>query len=91
MVKVNLHLVVAYRENTSEKPVAVLILQWYDGVFIYVVMVKMAVDAEYILVKVEHMLLLIVAVGVILLQGEVEFGSFIKPRDSFSNASRVIP
>ena len=83
VVKVNLHFVVAYRENTSEKPVAVLILQWYDGVFIYVVMVKMAVDAEYILVKVEHMLLFIIAIGVILLQGEVEFGALLQSGNLF--------
>ena len=83
VVKVNLHLVVTYREHTPKESVAVLVLQRHDGVFVNIVMVKVAVDAEDVLVQVKHMLLLIVSVGIVFLKSEVKFGTGLKSGDFF--------
>lgn len=72
VVKVNGNLVLVNVEHFCEKPVAVVVLQRYDGVLIYVFVVEVAVYAEYVPVKVYHVFLLVVAVCVVLLQGEVE-------------------
>ena len=72
MVEVHCHSVVGHLEHVSEEAVAVLVLQWHDGVLVYIVVVEVSVDAEHALVQLQHTGVLIFAVSLFLRKNEVE-------------------
>lgn len=72
MVEVHCHSVVGHLEHVSEEAVAILILQWYDSILVYIVVVEVSVYAEHALIQIQHAGLLKFAVSLFLRQNEVE-------------------
>ena len=52
--------------------VAILILQWDDGAYLYVLRVKLAIDGEDLLVQVDDTLVIVLTVSLLWLQLKVE-------------------
>ena len=83
VVEVHFHLVVGDGEHASVEMVSVFVLQGNDGALEDVLVVEMAVDLEDGTVEVEHSRCLIVAVGLVFCQLEVEGGSRIEVHHLF--------
>ena len=65
-------MVVAYAHYATHKAVAVLVLQGYDGIGVYMAAVQMAIDIEHLLIQVYHALGYILAVCLVGREGEVK-------------------
>ena len=56
----------------SVEVVAILVLQWDDGTYLYVLSIKLTIDSKDLLVKVEYALVIVQTVSLLWLQLEVE-------------------
>ena len=72
VVEVYCHLVVADFQHLAEETLSVLVLQRNDGILVYIVGVELAVDAEHLLVGVQHAFCLMLSVCLLLSEREVE-------------------
>ena len=72
VIEVHLHLVVGDFENTAVESVAILILQWHDGIHKYILVVEMSVDAEHLAVKVKYARRLTVTIRLVLVKFKLE-------------------
>ena len=78
VVQVHDDRLVANVEHAGHKAVALLILQRHDGVDADVLVIEAAVDAEHFAVEFQHAFLLVVAVGLLGCEREVELGSVVE-------------
>ena len=72
MVQVDLYLLFAHFHDTSVETLSLFVLQGNDGILIDVLVVEVSVNAEDFAFQVQYMLGLIVTVGLLLGDGEVE-------------------
>jgi hypothetical protein len=72
VVEVHLHLLFANLQHATVEALALLVLQGYDGILIDVLVVEVSVDAEHIAIEVEDVFLVILAIALLLAQGELE-------------------
>lgn len=72
VIEVDFHLLFANFHYTSVEALSLFVLQGYDGFGIYVLMVEMTVDAEYVSVEIEQVLVVILTISVVLAQCDVE-------------------
>ena len=56
MIKINLYLVICNGQNTGIKAVSVFILQWNNGIYHDMFLVKLTIYAKDCLVKFKYML-----------------------------------
>ena len=72
VIEVHLHFVIGDFENTAVESVAILILQWHDGIHKYILVVEMSIYLKYATVKVKNPCRLIVAVSLLFCELEVK-------------------
>ena len=60
----------------SVEVVAILVLQWDDGTYLYVLSIKLTIDSKDLLVQVEYALIIVQTVSLLWLQLEVELLAF---------------
>ena len=72
VIEVHLHFVIGDFENTTVESVAILILQWHDGIHKYILVVEMSVDAEHLAVKVKYARRLTVTIRLVLVKFKLE-------------------
>ena len=72
VIEVHLHFVIGDFENTAVESVAILILQWHDGIHKYILVVEMSVDAEHLAVKVKYARRLTVTIRLVLVKFKLE-------------------
>ena len=78
MVEIHLHFVVGDVKHPAVESVPLLVLQRHDGILVDVFCVKLTVDGEDPLVQIEHMLVVVFAVGLLGREGEVEFVALVQ-------------
>ena len=81
VIEVHLHFVIGDFENTAVESVAILILQWHDGIHKYILVVEMSVDAEHLTIEVEDACSLTITVGLVLVELKLKVGSSLKTCD----------
>ena len=72
VIEVHLYLLFANLQHATVEALALLVLQGYDGILIDVLVVEVSVDAEHIAIEVEDVFLVILAIALLLAQGELE-------------------
>ena len=72
VIEAHLHFVIGDFENTAVESVAILILQWHNGIHKYILVVEMSVDAEHLAVKVKYARRLTVTIRLVLVKFKLE-------------------
>ena len=78
VVQVYFHFLFANFYDTSIETLTLFVLQGNDSVFIDMLVVEMPVNAEHIAVKVEYKVVVIVAISLLLGDGEIKSGSLLQ-------------
>ena len=76
VVKVASNLIVCDVLYHCVEVVAILVLQWDDGTYLYVLSIKLTIDSKDLLVQVEYALIIVQTVSLLWLQLEVELLAF---------------
>ena len=76
MVEVNLHLLFANLQYATIEAVTLLILQGHDGVNIDMLVVEVAIDAEYLACQIQHVFVVIFTIALFLAQRDIEVLAF---------------
>ena len=72
VVKVASNLIVCDVLYHCVEVVAILVLQWDDGTYLYVLSVKLSIDSEDLLVEVDYALVIVQTISLLRIQLEVE-------------------
>ena len=72
MVQVAGYLCIADVLHYCVEVVAILVLQWDDSAYLYVLCIKLAVDGKNLLVELQYALIIVLTIGLLRIQLEVE-------------------
>jgi hypothetical protein len=72
VVEVHLYLLFGNLQHATVEALTLLVLQRYDGILVDMLVVEVSVDAEHIAIEVEDIFLVILAIALLLAQGELE-------------------
>ena len=76
MVQVAGYLCIADVLHYCVEVVAILVLQWDDSAYLYVLCIKLAVDGKNLLVELQYALIIVLTIGLLWVQLEVELFTF---------------
>jgi len=78
MVQVNLHLFFTHLDNTAVETVSFLVLKRNDSILVDMLVVEMTVDAEHLALQIEYQVVPVVAISLIVGNGEVKTVTFLQ-------------
>ena len=78
MVQVYLHLFFTHLDNTAVETVSFLVLKRNDSILVNMLVVEMTVDTEHLALQIEYQIVPIVAISLIVGNGEVETIAFLQ-------------